>query len=112
MPENNVLIVIAEFVRQARDADNPTKVTSCVDDGLARVQACGLSKDSAVHMLTTAIVSTSVNKAGSTSPPADPDTHPTLGFFTEQDHRCIAASLMAVANAAAPPKITVKTGLA
>src|SRR5215472_12862235 len=26
-------------------------------------------------------------------------------------HRCFAASLIAVANAAAPPKVTVKTGL-
>jgi hypothetical protein len=91
MSGNNVLIVIAEFVREARAADNASKATSCVDDGLARVQACGLSKDSAIHMLTTAIVSTSVNKAALTAPPADPHSDNLFRVFMELEQRRKAA---------------------
>jgi hypothetical protein len=59
MSESNVLQLISDFVERARAAGDRDKVQECVDEGLASLQSADVSRGDAIHMLSTAIVSTS-----------------------------------------------------
>jgi hypothetical protein len=59
MSGNNVLQLISGFVERARAADDHDKVQACVDEGLTSLQSAHVSRDDAIHMLSTAISSRS-----------------------------------------------------
>ncbi len=73
MPGTKLLTEIDEFIRQAEVAGDPKKAKSCVDDGLARVQACGLSENSAIEELKSVITQLLPNKDRITSPGLAPN---------------------------------------
>jgi hypothetical protein len=57
MSGSNVEQLISGFVESARAADDPDKVQACVDEGLASLESADVSRDDAIHMLSTAISS-------------------------------------------------------
>jgi hypothetical protein len=59
MSGSNVLQLISDFIERARAADDHDKVQACVDEGLASLQSADVSRDDAIHMLSTAISSRS-----------------------------------------------------
>jgi hypothetical protein len=59
MSDSHVLGLISDFVERARAANDYSKVQRFVDEGLASLQSADISRDDAIHMLTTAISSSS-----------------------------------------------------
>ena len=62
MPEENILLHIGAFVEQARVANDKNKVKKCVDDAFKNSKAGHRAKVEVIHMLTTAVVSYSMQQ--------------------------------------------------
>ena len=87
MCASNVLVEDAKFIQRAKAADDAEKVKDCVDRGLRLLQMFKQSKEDAIGQLENVVVTATTNKAGSTSPSADPARGNLFLLFAELQER-------------------------
>jgi len=58
MTESQELKIIGEAINQIKTAENHRLIGDYIRDALSKLRACGATEDDAIHMLTTAVIST------------------------------------------------------
>jgi hypothetical protein len=87
MSAKDVELAVTDFVNRARRSAGTTQIMERVDEGLARLQSYGLSKNDAINMLKNGIAHSSVNKADPASIQSTADDSNLLQVFSELDKR-------------------------